>query len=318
MVDNDPRHNTVGILSPGEMGCSLGSLLVEAGFRVITTTEGRSSRTRQLCREAGLTLVASVDKLLRHSDIVISLVPPGAALSLATEVANHTRGSTREFTYIDANSISPMTVTRISNVFRDLPVAFLDASIFGLAAQLRQRGSVYVSGANARQFAETVRPVLRVKVVGDLPGQASSLKMIISGIPKGLSALLIETLLSAHAMGLLDGSLEACDEIYPGIMEIVKRMLPTYPQHAERRCEELGQVEQTMMMSGVTPRIIHAVREVTSAVARTDWSNNGRQQWSLTEVILRLSAEGMLNAPHGRLDEVSDAPTTMPDPIASE
>jgi hypothetical protein len=90
--------------------------------------------------------------------------------------------------------------------------------------------------------------------------------------------LFIETMLFAQNMNLLEEALETCDEIYPGIMEVMRRMLPTYPQHAGRRCEELREVEETMLMSGLAPRIVRAVREITSILASVGWSNNDHAQ----------------------------------------
>jgi 3-hydroxyisobutyrate dehydrogenase-like beta-hydroxyacid dehydrogenase len=303
-MDNDLYQKTIGILYPGEMGTSFAKLLSEAGFRVVTTTEGRSIRTYRLCREAGLSTVDSLDKVLKLSDTVISFVFPGAALSVARNVAAHMRDSSRSLLYIDANSISPMTVTQIAEVLHHVPVDFVDASIFGLASQLRQRGTLYLSGPRAKEVSSQFGPLLHVKAVGDTPGQASALKMIVSGIPKGLSGLFIETMLFAHGMNLLEEALETCDEIYPGIMEVIRRMLPTYPQHAGRRCEELREVEETMLMSGLTPRIVRAVREVTSALAGARWSNNlDAQQWTIAEIIRQIHNEPVLREPAPRSDQ---------------
>src|SRR6267154_2109103 len=191
MMESKPQQSTIGILYPGEMGSSFGKLLCEAGFRVITTIEGRSARTHRLCHESGLSVVDSLGEVLELSDVVISLVSPGAALSVAREVAANLDGSSRSLLYIDANSISPMTVTRISEVLCHGTIDFVDASVIGLASQLRQRGTLYLSGSRAKELSGQFEPTLHVKVVGDVPGQASALKMIVSGIPKGLSGLFI-------------------------------------------------------------------------------------------------------------------------------
>jgi 3-hydroxyisobutyrate dehydrogenase-like beta-hydroxyacid dehydrogenase len=239
--------------------------------------------------------VDSLGTVLKQADTVISLVSPEAALSVARIVAAQMKGSSRSLLYIDANSISPMTVTQIADVLRDVPVDFVDASIFGLASQLRQRGTLYLSGPRAEELSGQFGLCLRVKAVGDTPGQASALKMIVSGIPKGLSGLFIETMLFAQNMNLLEEALETCDEIYPSIMEVMRRMLPTYPQHAGRRCEELREVEETMLMSGLTPRILRAVREVTSVLASVGWSNKHHaQQWTIAEIIRQIHYEPIL------------------------
>ncbi len=292
-MENNPNQSTIGILYPGEMGSAFGKLLCEAGFRVITTVEGRSPRTRRLCHEGELCVVDSLSELLDRSDVVISLVSPGAALSVARDVAAEIDRSSRTLLYIDANSISPMTVARISEVLCRATVDFVDASIFGLSSQ-PQRGTLYLSGSRAKEISGLFEPIMRVKVAGDMPGQASALKMIVSGIPKGLSALFLETMLFAQNMHLLSEAIEACDEIYPSIMEVVRRMLPTYPQHAARRCEELQEVEETMLISGLTPRIVRAVREVTSGLASTGWPNHEAEQWTIADIILEIHKEGTL------------------------
>ena len=51
---NDNHRPVIGIVSPGEMGVSLGSLLLEHGFPVVTTVERRSPRTVERCNRAGL------------------------------------------------------------------------------------------------------------------------------------------------------------------------------------------------------------------------------------------------------------------------
>jgi len=308
MMENQPHPCTIGILYPGEMGSSLGKLLSEADSSVITTLEGRSPRTQRICREAGLSVVDSLSEVIDRCDIVISLVSPASALSVAKDVVAHRDNFSRSLLYIDANSISPMTVAQISDVLDRAAIDFVDASIFGLASQLRQRGTLYLSGPRAKEVLDLFKPIPRVKVVGDTPGQASALKMIVAGIPKGLSALFIETMLFAHDMQLLDQAVEACDEIYPSIMEVVRRMLPTYPQHAARRCEELKEVEETMLIGGLTPLIMHAVREVTSALVDPGWQQRDGQQWTIAELIEEIQNHGALRSsqshpPPERLDK---------------
>jgi 3-hydroxyisobutyrate dehydrogenase-like beta-hydroxyacid dehydrogenase len=285
-MDADARLNTIGILYPGEMGSALGKLLSEGGARVIATAEGRSPRTHNLGLEAGLPLVDSIVELLDQANVVISLVPPGAALTVAAKVAALLEGASRKPLFVDANSISPVTVAQIEDVLRRASVPFVDASIFGLATQLRQRGTLYLSGSRAGELSTRFAPLLRVKVVGDSPGQASAFKMIISGIPKGLSALFIETMLFAREMHLLPAAIEGCDEIYPSIMEIMRRMLPTYPIHAGRRCEEIQEVEKTMLSNGLPPRMTHAAWEVTSDVASVPWAEGHQSPlWSMEDVL---------------------------------
>jgi len=290
-------QTTIGVLYAGEMGSTFAKLLAENGFRVVTTLEGRSSRTRRLCQDAGLSVLHSVGDVLECSNIVMSFVPPAAALQLAGNVALLVKSQSRRLLYVDANSISPMTAVKISEVLGLEQVDFVDASIRGLASQLGQAGVVYLSGARAEELSDQFGAIMRVKVVGDAPGQASALKMVLSGLPKGLIGLFSEAMLFAREMGLLREAMEICTEFYPGVMEVVTRMLPTYPQHASRRSEELRELEETMSINGVAPRIVGAVREVTSSLAEVDWPKNTEyHQWAVTEIIEQIYQDHILHA----------------------
>src|SRR5467141_1094217 len=296
-MDSQLDQGTIGILYPGEMGSTFAKLLAGNGFRVVTTLEGRSSRTQRLCHDAGLSVLDCIGQVLKCSDVVISFVPPGAALQVAENVAGLVRDESRRLLYVDANSISPVTAVKISNVLPRERVDFVDSSVRGLASQLGQAGVLYLSGARAEELSHQFGSIMRVKVVGDAPGQASALKMVLSGLPKGLIGLFSETMLFAREMRLLDEAMEICNEFYPGVMEVVKRMLPTYPQHAARRSEELRELEETMLLNGVAPRVVGAVREVTSSLAEVDWPKNTEfQQWAIAEIIEEVYRNHLLHA----------------------
>ena len=103
---------------------------------------------------------------------------------------------------------------------------------------------------------------------------------------------------SPREMHLLPEAIEACDEIYPSIMEITRRMLPTYPQHAGRRCEEIQEIEKTMLKNGLTPQITHAVREVTCGLASVPWTeSNDRQQRTVEDIIEAIYQDTLQRTP---------------------
>jgi hypothetical protein len=86
-------------------------------------------------------------------------------------------------------------------------------------------------------------------------------------------------------------------------MEVIRRMLPTYPQHAARRCEELQEVEDTMLMYGLTPRIVRAVREVPSGLASIGWPSHEAEQWTIADLIVEIHKEGTLQPSESHSDQ---------------
>ena len=233
-----------------------------------------------------MSVCSSVQEVLDCSDIVISLVTPGAALQVAQTVAGLLRTRRKRLIYVDANSIAPSKVLKISEVLRSGDIDLVDGSIRGLASELKRSGVLYLSGPHAAEISEVFVSLMRVKVVGDKVGLASGLKMALSGLPKGIVSLFVEVIELADRMGVRDEVLDVYRQVYPGVMEVVQRMLPTYPQHARRRSEELDELEATMVQNEMHPCVISAARQVTSSVAEIEWEKeDNRYNLSVDGVI---------------------------------
>src|SRR5437763_16776737 len=100
----DRANPVIGILHAGELGTRLGEVLASGGRRVIATLEGRGPRTQRLCQEAGLEVVGSFAEVVRLADVVFSVAPPSAAVSVAEQYAAAVRGLDRPRLFVDANS----------------------------------------------------------------------------------------------------------------------------------------------------------------------------------------------------------------------
>ena len=74
---------TVAILSPGDMGHTVGRVLVEHGLRVITCLKERSQRTRSLAESAGILDVPTFQALVSEADIILSILVPSRAEKVA-------------------------------------------------------------------------------------------------------------------------------------------------------------------------------------------------------------------------------------------
>ena len=105
---------TVAIVSTGEMGAAIGKLLRDAGLDIITCLEGRSDLTRSRANEAGIRDVPSMDQLVSGSDLIMSVLVPAEATSLARRVAESISRTGARPAYADCNAISPQTTMNIS------------------------------------------------------------------------------------------------------------------------------------------------------------------------------------------------------------
>ncbi|HVS36427.1 MAG TPA: prephenate dehydrogenase/arogenate dehydrogenase family protein [Gemmataceae bacterium] len=288
----DHDNPTIGILYPGELGAALGRILMASGRRVITALEGRGPRTQRLCREVGLEVAASFAEVVRRADVVFSAVPPSAALAVAEQYSATVGGEHR--LYVDVNSISPETVARIGRMVQAAGADFVDAAVLGLAARLPAQGALFLSGPDALGVAALFEEPLRVRVVGKTPGQASALKSALAGLNKGLAALFFEVGVLAHEAGLSAAFLQECAAYYPGLMEVIDRLAPTYPRHARRRADEMAELEHTMETRGLAPRMALAARSVIAAAAESGWAD--APGWTTAGVLEELHRRGALRA----------------------
>lgn len=262
------QTSRIGVLYPGTMGSAFGGLLARRGYRVVTTVEGRSERTRQLCREARLETVASLDRMVQEADIVVSLVSPAAAVEMAERFCDAAASLARPPLYVDANSIAPGTALAIDGLLTPCGIRFTDAALHGLANRLEEHGALFLSGPDACALGEFFGGVIPVRVLGDRPGTASLLKMLQSAVSKGVMALFCEIGAAAERAGLRDAWLDVMRRSYPETMALVDRLTPTVLRHAARRAAEMREVDETLASLGISRGIAHQVRQQFSGINR--------------------------------------------------
>ena len=79
-------NKTIGILMPGDMGHGCGKIFLENNFRVVTCLNNRSNRTKKLSDNAGIENVQTIENVVNFSDIILSILPPEAALKQSSIV----------------------------------------------------------------------------------------------------------------------------------------------------------------------------------------------------------------------------------------
>ena len=75
---------SVGVISPGEMGTAVATVLHTHGLRVVTCLQGRSARTQQRADAAQLEVVPTLERLVTMVDAVLSIVPTYAGFTKVT------------------------------------------------------------------------------------------------------------------------------------------------------------------------------------------------------------------------------------------
>ena len=118
---------TIGLLSPGNMGHTVGKVLVSNGLDVITCLKGRSDRTRFLAEQAGIEDVPDYETLVLESQMILSILVPAQAVQAARDVVAAMSQTGVSIIYADCNAVSPQTVRNIGEIINEAGGRFVDA-----------------------------------------------------------------------------------------------------------------------------------------------------------------------------------------------
>jgi len=260
---------TVGLLSPGDMGHVVGQVLLHHGMQVVTCLQGRSERTRMLSRKAGIAEVPTLAQLVRDTDMLLSILVPEEALNTARTVAQalHHAGATT--IYADCNAIAPRTARAMAAVITEAGSRFVDAGIIGPPPHKAGTTRFYASGPDVEVFAELGRYGLDVRPLGLEVGQASGIKMCYAAFTKGTTALATGLLTVAHSMGLYEPLVQEFQQSQGDRYRTMERQIPGMPTRAYRWVGEMEEIAQTFADAGLTPKFHQGAADMYRFVAAT-------------------------------------------------
>lgn len=250
---------TVGVLGIGEMGTAVAKLLHDNGVRVVTTLEGRSAKTKANAVAAGVEDLGSMEEVVRASDLVLSMLSSKVAAEVAHQVAEAARSVGAHPMYGEFNAIAPSTVQAIDTDISDC-MDVVDGGIVGGPGNL-PAATFYLSGPRASEVAVISEFGFTTRVLGDVVGQASGMKLCYAGMTKGLSTMALDLLLAATALGVEGPVLEQYQRSMSGVLQFVDRFVPGNPKRAVRRAEEMPEVAAMMDSLGFSGSIHRAAYE---------------------------------------------------------
>ena len=231
----------VAVIAPGMMGAAVGKRLVDHGVKVLTSLKGRSAETAERASATGM--ISVEDEEIAGSDFILSILPPGDAVSLAQRFAPTLTASNSKPVFVDCNAVSPRTVDRIAAVIAPTGSSFVDAGIIGAPPRPNDAGPrFYASGPQAPRFASLREFGLDVRVLDGPMSAASAMKMSYAGITKGTQALAAAMLLAATRGGTADNLLAELQGSQPHILAWLKRNLSLMPPKAYRWVAEMHEI----------------------------------------------------------------------------
>jgi 3-hydroxyisobutyrate dehydrogenase-like beta-hydroxyacid dehydrogenase len=183
------------------------------------------------------------DDLIARADLILSVVPPAEALSLALRLQPELKRADRKPIFIDCNAISPYSVAAVGEIIADTGSRFVDACIIGLPPKQGDKSpALYLSGPNANAAAELKRYGLDVRVLNAPIGAASALKMSYAGITKGLTGLAAAMILAADRAGAGDALRTELGLSQHALLERLQKTLPDMYPKAYRWVAEMNEI----------------------------------------------------------------------------
>lgn len=236
---------TIGFLHPGQMGVSLAAN-VGGGAKTVWAGQGRSPATAERAASASIGDVGSVAALTETCDVVVSICPPAAAISVADEVV----ATGFDGIYIDANAIAPATSKQIGAKF----TSYIDGGVIGPPANKPGTTRLYLAGPGADGVAKYWDgSALDVRAISDSAAEAkaSALKMAYAGWTKGRAALLLAVNALAESADVADVLRAEWDISQPGITAESTAMIPQLSAKAWRFAGEMEEIAASMAEAGV-------------------------------------------------------------------
>ena len=286
---------TIGIMSPGDMGHSVGQVLKQHGFDIGTCLEGRSERTRRLALASGFNIAPDLSELVKKSDLIMSILVPSESKHLAMEMADSIRQVGKDIYFADCNAVSPNTALELSDVINNAGGRFIDGGIIGGPPTRGEKTRFYLSGEHASIMKCLDGKGITIKLVGDRIGQASGIKMCYAALTKGTSTLQVALLTVAQKLGLTDCLREELAYSQQTNLNLMESGISRLPSNAHRWIGEMDEIAKTFEEVGVTPNFHLGAVEIYKLLNATPFSDEtpenmdkDRTAWQTIEAVASL------------------------------
>ena len=257
---------TIGVLGMGAMGSGVAGRLARNRARVLTDLTGRNDDTKSRAAVIGAEDV-SLDAMIAQSEMILSIIPPSSAVETASRVAERIAAGAARPIFIDANAMAPQTTKTIHSIFKKLSQPYGgDASIIGAPPKGSGPGPRFYMSSPVTEAAETLQELkLDARILSDVIGDASTLKMSYAGITKGFQALGSAMVLGAACNGAFDSLIEELNFSQSELTGWLRRQLPRMYSKAHRWDGEMREIAtflepeigSTMMLSGAAELYFH-------------------------------------------------------------
>jgi 3-hydroxyisobutyrate dehydrogenase-like beta-hydroxyacid dehydrogenase len=201
--------------------------------------------------QAGVVLEPGPADLFRVCNVVLCATSAKLALPIAKEMAGF---FSSEVLYADLNSSAPSVKQEIAAIAAAKGALFVDAAVMEIVPPHRHRVQIAASGSGAREFTDLLNDLgMNISYISDEAGSSSTMKMLRSVFMKGLTSLLLETLVAANKTGITKPVMASITETLDGsgLQAVANLLLNRTAVAAERRVSEMKDAVATLTSLGL-------------------------------------------------------------------
>ena len=232
----------VAVIAPGAMGAAVGKRLADNGLKVLTSLKGRSAETQARAKAAGM--VDASDEEIAASDFILSILPPGDALSLGASIS--CRRSRRAMPSRSMSIATPSIRRRWNGWRRRSRRPAVRSPIPALSAS-RRSPAMPVRASIPPALPRNASPLCAITAStsacsSGAMSAASALKMSYAGITKGTQAIGAAMMLAATRAGNADDLFAELQGSQKEMLAWFKRSLSMMPPKAYRWIAEMHEI----------------------------------------------------------------------------
>jgi 3-hydroxyisobutyrate dehydrogenase-like beta-hydroxyacid dehydrogenase len=217
--------------------------------------------------ETGAIRKESIELLIQESEVIISCVTGSIALRVAEQALSFLKP---DQLFVDVNTASPKIMESVGGLIESGGAAFADVAMLGGIPTFLHRVPCLASGSGAERFKKLMTPFgMDITCIGEIPGQASAIKMFRSVFMKGFLALLMEMLSGTHRYQVDSLVLDSIAKTMGknSFLETVRLQMAKGVINAGRMSHEMEAVVDTFTEMGLPSVMASAARE------KLEWCN---------------------------------------------
>ncbi|WP_206956201.1 NAD(P)-dependent oxidoreductase [Trinickia acidisoli] len=249
----------IAFIGFGEAGGLLGAALAKTGVSVsmydrLLDDPATVSAMLDKAERVGVRSEKTIAEAIAGAKWVVSAVTAASDAAVAEVVATCIEAGQ---TYVDINSVSPMTKQHGRQIIEDAGADYVEAAVMAPVPPYGLSVPMLLAGKRADTVAVQLRALgFNARAVSDKVGVASAAKMCRSVMIKGIEALTVECLSAARAYGAEEIVLASLHETFDkmrGTDDLPGYLISRVAEHGRRRAEEMREVSETLCDAGIRP-----------------------------------------------------------------